>query len=77
MPGRGGGWCSAGAAVLHLGVEDPFTPARKAHPAFLVEDLDALAGLDEQRGGQADTAAAAADGLGEGLGLDVAPVDDA
>ena len=26
-----------------MGVEDPFTPARKAHPAFVVDDLDALA----------------------------------
>lgn len=39
---RGGCWFVSGAAVLHLGVEEPFAPARKAHPAFLVEDLDAL-----------------------------------
>jgi catechol 2,3-dioxygenase-like lactoylglutathione lyase family enzyme len=39
---RGGCWFTAGAAMLHLGVEDPFAPALKAHPAFLVEDLDAL-----------------------------------
>lgn len=39
---RGGCWFTAGSAVLHLGVEEPFAPARKAHPAFLVEDLDAL-----------------------------------
>lgn len=38
---RGGCWFRSGAAVLHLGVEDPFVPARKAHPAFLVDDLDA------------------------------------
>ncbi len=36
---RGGCWFASGSAVLHLGVEDPFTPARKAHPAFLVDDL--------------------------------------
>ena len=40
---RGGCWFESGAAVLHLGVEEPFTPARKAHPAFLVTDLDGLA----------------------------------
>jgi catechol 2,3-dioxygenase-like lactoylglutathione lyase family enzyme len=40
---RGGCWFRAGTAVLHLGVEEPFTPARKAHPAILVDDLDALA----------------------------------
>ena len=39
---RGGCWFAAGAAVLHLGVEADFRPARKAHPAFIVEDLDAL-----------------------------------
>jgi catechol 2,3-dioxygenase-like lactoylglutathione lyase family enzyme len=39
---RGGCWFRAGAAVLHLGVEAPFRPARKAHPAFLVDDLDAV-----------------------------------
>jgi len=27
---------------VHLGVEKNFVPARKAHPAFLVEDLSAL-----------------------------------
>jgi predicted enzyme related to lactoylglutathione lyase len=39
---RGGCWFSAGTAVLHLGVETPFVPARKAHPAFVVTDLDGL-----------------------------------
>jgi predicted enzyme related to lactoylglutathione lyase len=29
---------------LHLGVEEPFAPARKAHPALIVEDLDDLEG---------------------------------
>ena len=41
---RGGCWFSAGVAVLHLGVEEPFRPAAKAHPAFIVTDLDDLAG---------------------------------
>jgi catechol 2,3-dioxygenase-like lactoylglutathione lyase family enzyme len=39
---RGGCWFTAGSAVLHLGVAEPFSPARKAHPAFLVTELDAL-----------------------------------
>ena len=39
---RGGCWFTAGSAVLHLGVEEPFVPARKAHPAFLVAELDSL-----------------------------------
>jgi catechol 2,3-dioxygenase-like lactoylglutathione lyase family enzyme len=42
---RGGCWFAAGAAVLHLGVEEPFSPARKAHPALLVDDLDRLEGV--------------------------------
>ena len=46
---RGGCWfrayddTGAVAAELHVGVEDPFTPARKAHPAFVVDDLDEVA----------------------------------
>lgn len=39
---RGGCWFTSGSAVLHLGVEEGFTPARKAHPAFLVDDLRLL-----------------------------------
>lgn len=39
---RGGCWFRSGDAVLHLGVEEPFAPARKAHPALLVTDLDGL-----------------------------------
>jgi catechol 2,3-dioxygenase-like lactoylglutathione lyase family enzyme len=39
---RGGCWFGAEGIVLHLGVEDGFRPARKAHPALLVEDLPAL-----------------------------------
>ena len=42
LAARGGCWFRSGAAVLHLGVEDPFAPARKAHPAFLIDDLDVL-----------------------------------
>lgn len=40
LAGRGGVWFRAGAAELHLGVEEGFRPARKAHPGFLVDDLD-------------------------------------
>jgi catechol 2,3-dioxygenase-like lactoylglutathione lyase family enzyme len=42
LAARGGCWFSAGSAVLHLGVEEPFAPARKAHPAFLVAELELL-----------------------------------
>jgi catechol 2,3-dioxygenase-like lactoylglutathione lyase family enzyme len=39
---RGGVWFRDEALEVHLGVEEPFTPARKAHPAFLVRNLHAL-----------------------------------
>ena len=40
---RGGCWFVAGDAELHVGVEQDFRPARKAHPALVVDDLDAVA----------------------------------
>ncbi len=43
LAARGGVWFRAGAQELHCGVEDPFVPARKAHPALLVDDVDAMA----------------------------------
>lgn len=39
LSGRGGVWFEAGPVRLHLGVETPFHPARKAHPAFEVAGL--------------------------------------
>lgn len=39
---RGGLWFELGELELHLGVESPFQPAKKAHPAFLVADFEAL-----------------------------------
>ena len=39
---RGGCWFRAGAQELHVGVEDPFVPSRKAHPGLVTADLDAL-----------------------------------
>ena len=41
LAGRGGVWFGAGTLALHLGVETPFAPARKAHPALSVTDLEA------------------------------------
>jgi catechol 2,3-dioxygenase-like lactoylglutathione lyase family enzyme len=43
LAARGGCWFRRGSVVLHLGVEGDFRPARKAHPALVVEGLDALA----------------------------------
>ena len=39
---RGGCWFERGALKVHLGVEKTFQPAKKAHPAFIVENLRAL-----------------------------------
>jgi catechol 2,3-dioxygenase-like lactoylglutathione lyase family enzyme len=37
-----GCWFTCGAANLHIGVDPDFRPAKKAHPALLVDDLAAL-----------------------------------
>ncbi len=42
LAGRGGRWYRRDGALLHLGVEDPFVPAAKAHPALVVDDYTAL-----------------------------------
>lgn len=39
---RGGVWFQVGEQQLHIGVQEPFIPARKAHPAISVAGLDAL-----------------------------------
>lgn len=39
---RGGCWFAGFGSQLHLGVEEDFRPARKAHPALLVADLERL-----------------------------------
>jgi catechol 2,3-dioxygenase-like lactoylglutathione lyase family enzyme len=54
---RGGAWFrSDGGAEVHVGVEDRFVPARKAHPALLLADVAALEAVGERL---------------EGLGFDV------
>ena len=42
LAARGGAWFERGAVKVHLGVERDFRPARKAHPAFVVDALDEL-----------------------------------
>ena len=39
---RGGVWFRVGTQQLHVGVEQEFAPARKAHPAFAVSGYDEL-----------------------------------
>lgn len=43
LASRGGCWFRSGEIIVHIGVEKEFMPQRKAHPAFCVRDLDALA----------------------------------
>jgi len=39
MAARGGAWFEAGRVRVHVGGEEPFVPARKAHPALIVAEL--------------------------------------
>ena len=59
---RGGAWLESGSVQLHLGVEADFHPARKAHPAFLVDDLNALIAKAQSAGYETDTAQPPLDG---------------
>jgi catechol 2,3-dioxygenase-like lactoylglutathione lyase family enzyme len=43
LAARGGCWFRGGSLEVHLGVEESFAPARKAHPGILVDGLRALA----------------------------------
>jgi len=49
---RGGCWFERGLLKIHLGVEADFRPARKAHPALLVEGLPILVAKLEDAGVQ-------------------------
>jgi catechol 2,3-dioxygenase-like lactoylglutathione lyase family enzyme len=42
---RGGCWFEDGEVKVHLGVDNDFRAAKKAHPAMLVTDLPALVGV--------------------------------
>ena len=43
-------WFIAGTVNLHLGIEPDFTPAKRAHPAFVVEGLDKILAACERAG---------------------------
>ncbi|WP_030673807.1 VOC family protein [Streptomyces sp. NRRL B-1347] len=43
LAARGGCWFRAGFVQLHIGVEDGFRPARKAHPGLRVTGIEAYA----------------------------------
>lgn len=42
LAARGGRWYQRGDVMVHLGVEEDFRPAKKAHPAFAVDDYNKL-----------------------------------
>jgi catechol 2,3-dioxygenase-like lactoylglutathione lyase family enzyme len=50
LASRGGRWYASGTVQVHLGVEADFRPAKKAHPALVVEGIDALAARLEASG---------------------------
>ena len=50
LAARGGCWFESGALQIHLGVEKNFIPARKAHPAFIVDDLAGMVAKAKQAG---------------------------
>ncbi len=50
LAARGGCWFENGDLEVHLGVEKNFNPARKAHPAFIVDDLAGIVAKAMQAG---------------------------
>lgn len=52
LAARGGCWFEGPGIHLHLGVEAGFVPARKAHPALVVSDLDRMAARLRAAGGE-------------------------
>jgi catechol 2,3-dioxygenase-like lactoylglutathione lyase family enzyme len=59
---RGGAWFESGNVQVHLGVEADFRPAKKAHPAFLVDNLDELIAKAQTSGFETDTSQPPLDG---------------
>jgi catechol 2,3-dioxygenase-like lactoylglutathione lyase family enzyme len=50
LAARGGCWFRNGTLTVHLGVDKNFVPARKAHPAFIVDGLRDIVEKAERRG---------------------------
>lgn len=42
LKANGGVWFQAGTINIHIGIEKPFVPAQKAHPAILVKNIEKL-----------------------------------
>ena len=60
---RGGVWFRSENVQLHLGIEPNFQPAHKAHPAFIVDDLNSFIVKAESAGFQTDTSQPPLDGF--------------
>lgn len=54
LASRGGVWFQSASITLHLGVEADFRPARKAHPALLVDQLEAFLQACQTQGVEMD-----------------------
>jgi predicted enzyme related to lactoylglutathione lyase len=50
MAGRNSIWFAAGSVNLHLGIEEDFHPAKRAHPALVVDNLDDIVAACERAG---------------------------
>ncbi|MFD4632039.1 VOC family protein [Streptomyces sp. NPDC058284] len=50
LAARGGCWFEAGGVRLHLGIENDFRPARKAHPGLRVRGIEEYAARLASRG---------------------------
>lgn len=47
---NGGVWFSNNQVHIHVGIEENFVPAKKAHPAFEVVDIESFASHIRQKG---------------------------
>ncbi|MFE3523563.1 VOC family protein [Streptomyces sp. NPDC059161] len=52
LAARGGCWFQYGPVQLHVGIEEDFRPARKAHPGLRVIAIEAYARRLRERGAQ-------------------------
>ncbi|TMU87670.1 glyoxalase [Bacillus sp. BHET2] len=50
LQGRGGCWFQYGKQEIHIGVQDDFVPATKAHPGLLVSNLSSLMRTMKEKG---------------------------
>lgn len=47
---NGGVWFSSGNVQIHIGIEQSFSPAKKAHPAFEVLNIETFASHLREKG---------------------------